>query len=307
MKIWKDYKKGNYELDRNLSSPDYAGERFSARQAICSVMINKKLVLTALGLILLCSGAAPMRAQQTGVVPIVEMRTHGLLGGVENGKWIAAKRVAPLLKNKTEYVLLGANGVAGERLIGEKPQTLEICEDYFEIPFGGETKNGVGIGLNAKWNLMPRAVKEISKTDATYLKIVGDFARSKGIAKPIAKISQGFRVDLDGDGSEEVLLAATNYKSGIMARTYSGDYSFLLLRKIVGGKAQNILIGGEFYPKPSEFAAPNEYSIQAIADLNGDGRMEFVMHAAYYEGAGSEVYDVSGAKPKKVLETGCGV
>lgn len=267
-------------------------------------MMKNKLFLFAFVLVF---SVSPQIAQQIGIVPIVEMRTHGLLGGVENGKWIEAKRVAPILKNKTEYILLGTNSVSGDKLIGEKPQTLEICEDYFEVSFGGETKNGVGIGSAAKWNPMPRPVKEISKTDATYLKIVGDFARSKGIIKPIAKISQGFRVDLDGDGIEEVLLAATNYKSGIMARTYAGDYSFLLLRKVVGGKPQNILIGGEFYPKAIKFAAPNEYSIQAIADLNGDGRMEIVMHAAYYEGAGSEIYDLSGAKPKMVLGIGCGV
>lgn len=267
------------------------------------MMKNKLFLLT----FVLVFSVSPQIAQQTGIVPIVEMRTHGLLGGVQNGKWIAAKRVAPLLKNKTEFILLGANGAAGDRLFGEKPQALDICEDYFEISFGGETKNGVGVGSAAKWNLTPREVKEISKTDSTYLKIVGDFVRSRGIAKPTAKISQAFRIDLDGDGTEEVLLAATNYKSGIMARTYPGDYSFMLLRKIVGGKAQNILIGGEFYPKAIEFTAPNEYTIQAIADLNGDGKMEFVMHAAYYEGAGSEIYEVSVAKPKKVLEAGCGV
>lgn len=244
---------------------------------------------------------------QTGVVPIVEMRAHGLLGGVQNGKWIEAKKVAPLLKSKTEFVLIGANGAAGGKLTGEKPQMLEICEDYFEVSFGGETKNGVGIGSAAKWNFAPRAVREISKTDQTYLKIVGDLIRSKGIAKPIAKISQVYRVDLDGDGSEEVVLAATNYKGGLDSSVKPGDYSFVLLRKVVGGKAQNIMIAGEFYPKAQEFNAPNEFSIQAIADLNGDGRMEIVMHGAYYEGAGSEIYDVSGAKPKKVLEAACGV
>jgi hypothetical protein len=157
------------------------------------------------------------------------------------------------------------------------------------------------------WNLMPRALKVISKTDATYLKIVNDFVRTKGIAKPAAKISQAYRVDLDGDGTEEVILAATNYRGGLMPSVKAGDYSFLLLRKVVAGKPQNILIAGEFYPKAIEFSAPNEFSIQAIADLNGDGRMEIVMHGAYYEGAGSEIYDVSGAKPKMVLGAGCGV
>ena len=243
-------------------------------------------------------------AQQTEIVPIVELRTNGLLGGVQNGKWIEAKRVAPLLKNKNEFFLLNPSGGKQSIFSTEKPRGLGICQDYYEIPFGGETKNGVAIGSAANWNLMPRALKEIGKTDATYLKIVGDFLRTKGIAKPAAKISQGFRVDLDGDGTEEVVLAATNYHSGVIPSVKAGDYSFLLLRKVVGGKAQNILIAGEFYPKAKEFSAPNEFSIQAIADLNGDGRMEIVMHGAYYEGAGSEIYDVSGAKPKMVLGAG---
>lgn len=268
------------------------------------MIMKNKIFLSAFVLIFSVSG---LIAQQTGIVPIVEMRTHGLLGGVQNGKWVEAKRVAPLLKNKTEFQLLNLNGEKPSAIFGGNPRTLEICEDYYEIPFRGETKNGVAIGSGANWNLMPRALKQIGKTDSTYLKIVGDFLRTKGIAKPAAKISQGYRVDLDGDGTEEVVLAATNYHSGVMPSVKAGDYSFLLLRKVVGGKAENFLIAGEFYPKAKEFSAPNEFSIQAIADLNGDGRMEIVMHGAYYEGAGSEIYDVSGAKPKMVLGAGCGV
>lgn len=272
-----------------------------------SLMTNRKIFSIAAALILLISVTASSSAQQTVIVPIVEMRTHGLLGGIENGKWVTAKRVAPLLKNKTEYVLLGAKGASGIKLFGKRPQALEICEDYFEIPFSGETKNGVAIGSAAKWNLTPRSVKETSKFDSAYLKIVSDFARTKGIAKPVAKISQIYRADLDGDGTEEVLIVATNYRGGLASSVRAGDYSFLLLRKIVAGKARNILIAGEFYPKAVEFNAPNEFSILAIADLNGDGRMEIATHAAYYEGASSEIYDVSGAKPTRVLGAGCGV
>ena len=44
-----------------------------------------------------------------------------------------------------------------------------------------------------------------------------------------------------------------------------------------------------------------------MADLNGDGRMEVVVDAAYYEGVFISVYDVLGAEPKIVLGTGCGV
>ena len=41
--------------------------------------------------------------------------------------------------------------------------------------------------------------------------------------------------------------------------------------------------------------------------LNGDGKMEIVVFGEYYEGAFSSVYEISGNKAAKVLETGCGV
>jgi len=81
----------------------------------------------------------------------------------------------------------------------------------------------------------------------------------------------------------------------------------VLLRKIVGKTAQNILITGEFITKKVEFGAPNEHRLSAIADLNGDGKMEIVIYGEYYEGHWSEMYELNGNKPTKVLEIGCGV
>jgi hypothetical protein len=53
----------------------------------------------------------------------------------------------------------------------------------------------------------------------------------------------------------------------------------------------------------------NSFSVGAVADLNGDGRMEVVLSTAYYEGVGVDVWeyvdDDLGLTPQ--ISAGCGV
>jgi hypothetical protein len=113
------------------------------------------------------------------------------------------------------------------------------------------------------------------------------------------------RIDLEGDGTAEVLLTGSFYKKGVMEAQTPGDYSFALLRKIVDGKARNILIEGEFFTKRDYYDPPNERRILAVADLNGDGRMEIVLDTFYYEGNWKRVLEIDGTKLTKVLEVSC--
>jgi hypothetical protein len=43
-------------------------------------------------------------------------------------------------------------------------------------------------------------------------------------------------------------------------------------------------VAGEVYPKPDESVAPNVYQVTAVLDLNGDGKLEVIVHSFYYEG-----------------------
>lgn len=246
---------------------------------------------------------------QTKIVPVVDMRHSVLLGGVENGKWIKPDKVIPTLNTQTEFVIAGLKGVEeGGVTVGKKRGEEDVCDsDYQTFEFDLESENGIGIGSNAKWNFIPRVPREISTTSKEYTNTVSAFLKTNKITKSPVKISQAFRVDLDGDGTEEVILSATYYKKGIYEGQNAGDYSFVLLRKIIKGKVQNILISGEFFIKKGEYSPPNKYEITGIADLNGDSKMEIVVDSAYYEGATQTVYEIKGNKPAAVLEVGCGL
>jgi hypothetical protein len=76
-----------------------------------------------------------------------------------------------------------------------------------------------------------------------------------------------------------------------------GSYSVVLLRRVVAGKVQTQLVAGEIYPRGGTANAPNLYDIAAVLDLNGDGRLEVVMHPLYYEGGATIIYQCD---PKKI-------
>jgi len=245
---------------------------------------------------------------QKTVVPIVDLVNKGLLGGVQNGRWLKAEAVAPKMKAETEFTLVGWKGVEeGGVTQGKKSETEGACPDFQRFKFELEMQSGVALGSNAGWNPMPRPLKEIGLTDKTYSGVVADFLKTKGITKTTIKIAQSFRVDLDADGREEVVLSATFYKKKDGDSSQRGDYSFVLVRKIVNGKAQNLLLVGDIITKITGDEPPNEYQISAIADLNGDGRMEIVVASSYYEGDSAGVYEIKANKFVKVLENDCGV
>ena len=245
-------------------------------------------------------------AQET-VVPIAY--SSYLLGGTKNGKWLTAQDVAPMLKGRIGFVAVGLKDVKKDNLIfGTKGEEFGACPDVWSINFETQNKPMLTIGKDAKWNLFPRAAQAIALTDKNNTKIVADFLKTKGIAKTNIKLTQALSVDLDGDGQNEIFMAGNYYKRGMQSEQSVGDYSFVLLRKSFKGKPKNILVEGEFFTrKGGEYDPPNEREIPAIADLNGDGKMEIVLHTFYYEGEQATIYQLRDNKLEKTIEIDCGL
>ena len=247
---------------------------------------------------------------QTKVVPIIEINSGALLGGVENGRWLDAKTTVTKLSAEQLYKTFSLNPGSNGEVKYAKPEDEGVpCKGFYSVKSETNDKFGVAIGDNAPWNAVPRLPKTIDLNDATYKKAAADVLRTKGIINPKIKLTKAFRIDLEGDGQEEVLIEATSYSGYMQPSAKKGDYSFVLLRKIVGGKAQNIVVSGDFVKKNIKFGAPSKFQLSAIADLNGDGKMEIVIYGSYYEGHWVETHEMKGNKPLgvKVLDVGCGV
>jgi hypothetical protein len=242
--------------------------------------------------------------------PIVEMDTGYLFGGSADGKWIKAQKAAKSMKGRTAFRVFGLTQELGKASAGKpKSANAEVCPDMLEVSLPSTPKDGV-IALSAPWNALPRKPQIADPTQQVYVDAVREFLEARRMSDPKVKITRILRVDLDGDGEEEVLINATNYftEDGDvpMDTAAPGSYSIVLLRRVVAGKVVTEFIAGELYVK-DESSASNLFEIRAVLDLNGDGKLEVIVHSHYYEGAETTIYDCSGGKCKAVLSVACGV
>ena len=215
--------------------------------------------------------------------------------------------------------------------------TLEVNEPESFIPTlsartgsGASWKEGdARLFVTGDFDAMPRKTQVLPPDNATYKKIVAEYLAGRSLAGAKPNIVQILRVDLDGDGTDEMLITAQNvvptrgdgfdfapdkpFLDKLQSPTgvplmRAGQYSVVLLRRVVGGQAKNIALA-EFISKktvPMDDADPFNDSAQvhkvvAVADLNGDGKMEVILAEAFLRGLFYQVYETSGATPRKVL------
>ncbi len=150
----------------------------------------------------------------------------------------------------------------------------DVCPDVYTIELSPKHEKGV-IALAAPWNALPRVPKVLDPTQPVYTQAVREFLNGHGLKDSKVMITGILRVDLEGDGEDEVLISATNYfapgveipagsrrqktlTNPVPSASPAGSYSFVILRRVVDGKVRTQLIEGEFYPKAKTFNAPNE-------------------------------------------------
>ena len=267
-------------------------------------MISRLLTIIALGF------ASTTTAADKPFASFIDLPWRYVIGGRADGKWLDSEGAGRRLQAaKTEYRVFAIPGEAAPITAGKAAPDSDVCTDvWMQAVTPDPEDRQSGIGVNASWNPMPRKAKALDTTQEVYVQAVREILNSKGIAKPQVKIHQILRVDLDGDGEDEVIIAATHYsKIDYLFSAKQGDYSFVAMRRVVGGKVRTQIFGGEFYPDANENAAPNTYEVSGLLDLDGDGKLEVIIRTAYYEGGGTQVWQLSKDSLKNVLSIECGV
>ena len=250
--------------------------------------------------------AAGVVAQQNDLHVIVEVKEGCVIGGVRNHQWTAAEKIEASVKAPLPLELYTLSHHETQTFVSEN----EECHVGWKPQSGAELSGGVAI-QSPDWNPMPRLPRAIDTHDPAYVNVIRSILLNAGVKKPVVKITEGYKIDLDGDGQDESIIVASNFKHGVSEltgvgrETAPGDYALVIIRKIVRGRVQNIFLVKDIRRGTNEGGLPRGYHISAIADLNGDGRMEIALYSAYYEGSSSDILDLNGTKVTAVLSCGC--
>ncbi|MEZ5227700.1 MAG: hypothetical protein R2710_13815 [Acidimicrobiales bacterium] len=203
--------------------------------------------------------------------------------------------------------------------IGVEPGTVEggapmlVCEPAGgfgvetspELPYDG-FDGSIAIGVRADWNALPRTAAVTAGGTGVYLDEVARLIGQNGIDPALATVDSVARVDLEGDGVDEVVVTAN--RSPNWPEPEAGNYSLVFLRKLVDEEVQTAILFSTYLAE----TPPDFYWVRArlagFADLNGDAKLEILMASEYYEGAGIEAFEYvnDDLGPVSVIGSGCG-
>jgi len=256
-----------------------------------------------------------------------------LLGGwTPQDGWVSAEqlqngeRFQPLhIWGGENCRIFGRDGQKGKGVIsamysehpGEVPGTMPGVPSFDTHTPEGVIKAPSGLlTILCPWDVQPRKATVMKPGNATYQGIVKRFLAAQGLKAETPNIVQLFKVDLEGDGVDEVLICAQNIAggseasfepdlplitgAGVPQAAQPGAYSLLLLRKIVAGKVVELPLRVFVSPKGStpvddNWTPPVVAKACQFADLNGDGVLEIVAATAHYEGYAYHVFEVRAA------------
>jgi len=223
----------------------------------------------------------------------------------------------------------GIHGIVEENAVisaihGEHDEQVKEDTPFFDVHTAAgviSAPSGL-LTVLCDWDVQPRKPVVMENSNAIYQKIMKEYLASRGLAVGRVGIVQLFRIDLEGDGVDEVFICAQNMEesdarwvpdkplaAGFPGNMAKDSYSVLLLRKIVGGKVMQLplheYVSG-FAPDDSSWTPPVLSKLYQFADLNGDGVMEIITGTATHAGYTHHVFEVKDAKVQNVLSCGVG-
>lgn len=120
--------------------------------------------------------------------------------------------------------------------------------------------------IGGRHPLVPRPVEPVAPSKETLARLAEAVPAASDLSRQAPNELEAFRVDLDGDGAQEVVLQVT----GAMREDESFDYSVVAVVPETGAVD---VVGYQASEESDQHLA----QLWAIADVNGDGSMELVV------------------------------
>lgn len=273
-------------------------------QATIKIMAYRSLFVL-IGLFGLGETGFVVPVKSETIVPIIDAATGQLYGGVSGNNWLSAENTEVFVKNKLNFRVYSKDGNFLRNTTLYPVQTSEICSNPAFRPKESLPQNSVTL-VGAPWNAASRKPRELDRSSPIYRQALTSWLREQGVDDSQPNLSQLWRIDLEGDGRDEVLIAAARHR-GSETSTQAGDYSLLLLRKLIDGVVVTFPVILDFFSETCiAECALERHEIINVLDLNGDGKLEIITKSSGYESITQTIFSIEDFRIKKRLEWTCG-
>ncbi|HNY29930.1 MAG TPA: hypothetical protein PKO15_03495 [Fibrobacteria bacterium] len=218
-----------------------------------------------------------------------------VMGGVRSGTWRGLSDLGGWSATAKGSWTLHAPGHKPQRA---KPNSVEQDEEHCgeggsvvfrSNPFPEDARPVVAV--QGEWNPFPRSPKPQGTTNKTYQQVVRDVLAKNGLRDVPIAIGRMDRIDLDGDGTEEVVLHAQAEGTQTQDGKLSFFYSILVVRRLERGTVVDHILpqggtAGTALGRDLDWSNRMDLTLDGYADLDGDGILEILVseHAVDYGG-----------------------
>jgi hypothetical protein len=163
----------------------------------------------------------------------------------------------------------------------EGDPTIEI-----QTPLAGEYGQGI-VAIDGTWAALPRPARVVPHDDAQVKRFGREVLDAYGLPKSALDVDTARLIDLDGDGTDELLVAASKHENGGSSVVRRGDYQFAAVRR--AGKP--LLLEGAFF-KRSGIDLTACYDVLAALDIDADGTQEVLLTGDVGGGTATTVFQI---------------
>lgn len=230
-----------------------------------------------------------------------------VMGATLQGKWLDADHTKEKIIGGEKYNIYDNHKKITED-IGKK---VEIAEPTDTPVVFMKSNNKYKIAISGEYEPIQRPITYQALDNKRYMNICSEILNKKNI-DTLPKIMQNFKVDMEGDGIDEVLLNISNMNYiHPQMKLEKGHYSIIVLRKLIDSEVKNIVIFETIGEDIKNGNIENNQiqiigNIEGIIDLNKDGVMEIIVGSRYYEGQAYSILEVKKEKVAEVLFNGWG-
>jgi hypothetical protein len=187
-------------------------------------------------------------------------------------------------------------------------EPLDLVSVEFDPEIPGGFREVDALAIQTQGEVRPSPVELLGLSTPAYITATSELLETRVAGIPIITLTQVIRTDLEGDGVDEVIVAASTIPDDLIS-SQVGDYSIVYLRKVIEGEVQTAILGLSIVEDLDNlFQNLAVFEVAAVADLNGDGKMEIVLNGTVWEGAFLQAWEYvdDDLGPVEVLSCGCG-